>query len=74
MLAAVTGDDHVSILQSDAGVHPGSEVRITTVAGKAEKRAGQLEPVALGDPSGPADVPAGPVVVTLDCGRPGEVV
>ncbi len=55
----------MAILQSDAGVLPGTEVGITAIAGKADELAGECDAVALGDTARASDVPAGAVVVRL---------
>ena len=74
MLATVAGDNDVPVLQADAGVLAGTQVRITAVTGRSDERAGEFEAVALGDPSGPADLPACPLVVTLPGRLAGEGV
>ena len=74
VFATVTGDDDVASLKTDAGVSPRSQVRITAVTGEANKLPWELQTVSLGDPAGPADVPAGALLVTLAHGLAGQVV
>lgn len=74
MFAAVTGDDHVTVPQADAGVLSGAQVGITPVTGKAHERTGELQAVALGNPPCPANVPAGTLLVALAGRLPGELV
>jgi hypothetical protein len=62
--ATITGHDHVTILEADAGVFSGAEIRITAVTSKADEIAGQRDTIALGDAASTLDVPAGTLVVT----------
>jgi hypothetical protein len=64
-LPAVTGDNDVAILQSDACILAGAEIRVAGVTGVPEEGSGKGEAISLCDPARPADVSAGAVVVTL---------
>jgi len=66
LVATVTGDHHVPVLESDPGVAARTEIRVTPVAGKADELPGEREPVAFSDPSSPADVPTPPLLVARD--------
>jgi hypothetical protein len=56
LVAAVTGHDDVTVLESNSGVLAGTEVGITVVAGEPSELTGKSNAVALGEATGPADV------------------
>lgn len=64
----------MAVLQANASVLPGNEVRVTGPAGEAFERSGETESVALGDPPGPANVLAGAFEVSLASGLRREPV
>jgi hypothetical protein len=64
-LPAVTGDNDVAILQSDACILARAEIRVAGVTGVPEKGSGERDAIPLCDPARPTDVAAGAVVVTL---------
>jgi 1,2-diacylglycerol-3-alpha-glucose alpha-1,2-glucosyltransferase len=68
--ATIAGNDDVAVLQSDAGVLSGTEVRVTGVAGESLELSGKREAMSLGDSPGKADVLPRSVVVTFHGGVP----
>ncbi len=63
-MATITGNDDVPVLQPDACVAPGNQVRVARGARKAFELPGETQPMSLGDASGQSHVLACPVIVT----------
>jgi glycosyltransferase involved in cell wall biosynthesis len=61
LVATVTGDDDVPVLEPVACVSAGHEVAVAGVTAVSRQRARLPEPVALRDAAGPADVAARPL-------------
>jgi hypothetical protein len=74
LLATVTGDDDMAILQSNPSVCARSEIGVTAIAGVTDELPGECQPITLGDAAGPPDVPATALVVASGRGFAGEFV
>lgn len=74
MFTTLAGNHDVTVLRSDPGVLPRTEVPVTAIAGTSAKLAGESSSVSFGDSTRESDVLASTLILALGGRTRGEIV